>query len=342
MFTSDNFNKYPEAPALLEAMIEEGVRLPFFVQCETQMERQEDFVELLARAGCFQVFVGAESFSREALKAAHKLQNHPERYARILALCRAHGISTHFSNILGFPTDTEETILEHLARLRELDPDLSSFYVLTPIPGTDQYAELRETGWITERNLDRFDGACVTWRHPNLSAERWLGLLRRCYREVCGAAPVAKRLGRALRSRWDFRLPGKLSSIAGYAIQSRLAVRAGLHPMAGGIGRRRRDRAEDYADLRRRTWGFDLAPLPDNLALSAADDELNRHAKLPGLTRAPSVPRPSVRHGRDERTAYQVSRAGPATRRPRLTVPGRHQVLSVCPGRAARLHLYFR
>jgi len=280
MFTSDNFNKYPEAPALLEAMIEERLRVPFFVQCDTQIEQQEGFVDLLARAGCFQVFVGAESFSREALRSAHKLQNHPERYARIVELCRAHGITTHFSNILGFPSDTEKTILEHLDRLRHLDPDLASFYLLTPIPGTDQYRELREAGWLTEPNLDRYDGASVTWRHPNLRPERWTGLLAHCYRQYFRPRRVARRALRAARSRWDARMPGKLSSIIGYAVQSRLAVRAGDHPMAGGIGRVRRDRAEDYAPLRRSVWGFDRAPLPANLALSSADEELNRHAKL--------------------------------------------------------------
>jgi F-type H+-transporting ATPase subunit alpha len=41
MFTSDNFNKYPEAEALLGAMIEEQLGLEFFVQCDTQIARQE-------------------------------------------------------------------------------------------------------------------------------------------------------------------------------------------------------------------------------------------------------------------------------------------------------------
>jgi len=280
IFTSDNFNKYPEARALLEAMIEERVRLPFFAQCDTQVERQEELLALLARAGCFQIFVGAESFSRAALRSAHKVHNHPERYARILELCRGLGITTHFSNILGFPADTEETILGHLAKLEELDPEVASFYLLTPIPGTDQYDELRAAGRITERNLDRFDGTCVTWRHPELSAERWRELLFRCYREYYRPVRVARRLARTARARPDFRTRGKLASVAGYAVQARLAARTGDHPMAGGIGRVRRDRASDYAHLRRRTWGFDLAPLPANLALSAADEELNRHAKL--------------------------------------------------------------
>ena len=280
MFTSDNFNKYPEAPDLLEAMVAAGLRLPFFAQCDVQVERQEELLELMARAGCFQVFIGAESFSREALRSAHKLQNHPERYARIVELCRAHGITTHFSNILGFPSDTEASIRSHLARLREIAPDLASFYVLTPIPGTDQYGDFLEDGSITARNLDRFDGTCVTWRHPNLSPERWSALLAECYREYNRAGAVAARIGRALGSRRDYRMQGKLFSIAGYAAQSRLAVRARAHPMSGGVRRVRRDRASDYALLRRRTWGFDLAPLPANLTLSPADEELNRRAKL--------------------------------------------------------------
>jgi len=42
----------------------------------------------------------------------------------------------------------------------------------------------------------------------------------------------------------------------------------------------RRDREADYLPLRRRTFGFDRAPLPANLPLSSADEELNRRAKL--------------------------------------------------------------
>src|SRR5688572_24290436 len=80
MFTSDNFNKYREAPELLRAMIDEDLRMPFFVQCDTQIARQEELVDLLARAGCFQMFVGVESFNRKVLLEAKKFQNFPERY----------------------------------------------------------------------------------------------------------------------------------------------------------------------------------------------------------------------------------------------------------------------
>ena len=281
MFTSDNFNKVPEVGTLLDAMIEERLELPFFAQCDAQIYRQEELVARMARAGCFQMFVGVESFRRDALAEAHKLQNQPRHYARIVELCRAHGISSHFSNILGFPGDTAAGIDEHLRALQALRPDVASFYILTPIPGTEQYDDFLAQGLITERNLDRFDGATLNWRHPRLSAAELERELFRCYREYYAAPAVAARLARLARLPRDFRAAGRFSSVLGYAVQSRLAARRRTHPMAGGVGRVRRDRAADYAALRRARFACDLAPLPGSLSLSAADEALNRRAKLP-------------------------------------------------------------
>ncbi len=47
------------------AMAEERLGLKFFVQCDTQIARQEHLVDLLGKAGCFQIFVGVESFNRK-------------------------------------------------------------------------------------------------------------------------------------------------------------------------------------------------------------------------------------------------------------------------------------
>ncbi len=110
-------------------------------------------------------------------------QNRPEAYREIVGLCREHGIGSHFSNIIGFPRDTEPAVLEHLAALREIDPAWASFYILCPIPGTEQYDDFLARGLVAERNLDRFDGTCLTWRHPSLSAGQLERLLFRCYRE---------------------------------------------------------------------------------------------------------------------------------------------------------------
>jgi radical SAM superfamily enzyme YgiQ (UPF0313 family) len=280
LFTSDNLNKYAEATQLLKAMIEEKIELPFFCQVDTQIARQEGLIELMARAGCFQIFVGVESFSRSVLLAAHKFQNHPDTYGRIIAMCRRNRISAHFSNIIGFPTDTREDVLEHLRQLRALDPDIASFYILTPIPGTDQYEEFLNAGLITVDNLDRLDGTLPTWRHPHLAGDELLDLLVHCYREFSNAGDVARRVLRHVLSRWDYRTGVDLYTVLGYALLQRNSVRKRVHPMNGGSGRVLLDRAADYAHLRREYFGYDLIPLPHSLALSAHDEALNRTVKL--------------------------------------------------------------
>jgi radical SAM superfamily enzyme YgiQ (UPF0313 family) len=270
MFTSDNFNKYPEAETLLAAMIEERLGLDFFVQCDTQIARQEHLVALLGKAGCFQMFVGVESFNRQTLLAAHKGQNRPEMYRDIVRLCREYGISSHFSNIIGFPQDTEREVEEHVQVLREMAPTWASFYILCPIPGTEQYEDFLAQGLITETNLDRFDTTCLTWRHPSLSRERLSELLFDCYRKFFS-------LQHALRNAKDevsFRSRGLLAQSAANLAMSlftRYCAWRRTHPMSGGVRRVRLDRVNDFLSRRKEAYGFELAPLPLSLQLPAAE-----------------------------------------------------------------------
>ena len=282
-FTTDNFNKFPEAEVLLQAMIDERLNLRFFAQCDTQVVRQPRLVELLGRAGCCQMFLGVESFDRETLLAAKKNQNHPERYREIIRMCHAHGIGAHFSNIIGFPNDTEASVLEHLRILRELGPDVASFYILTP--SGDQYTEFLEAGLISEPNLDRFDGTHPTWRHPHLDHERWRELLFHCYTEFYSNVEVSADKWTALVRSRDWGSPDIVQTITQvFALLSRAAVAARLHPMAGGIFEVKCDRVDDYIDLRRRLYGFDLLPLP-----RALRPTIEAHWSPPAVSTAQAV-----------------------------------------------------
>jgi hypothetical protein len=272
MITSDNFNKYPEAYELLQAMAEERIDLPFFVQCDAEIADQEEFVAQLARAGCFQIFVGVESFDRKVLKGVNKNHNDPTRYARIVEHCKRHGISSHFSNIIGFPEQTESSITEHLAELRAVAPDQASFYVLTPTPGTEQWAEYMDKDLLTERNLDAMDSTRLTWRHPHLRGEQLQDLVFRCYREFYSPREIARRV--------PFWLQRNGSIHFGNAVMSNWNARRRKHPMSGGLVRVTRDRDRHYRELRQRTYGLDRMSLPRNLVLSEHDERLNRLAKL--------------------------------------------------------------
>jgi radical SAM superfamily enzyme YgiQ (UPF0313 family) len=259
LFTSDNFNKYSDAPALLRRMSAEKLDIPFMVQCDAQIARQPDLVALLRRAGCFQMFVGVESSNRHTLRMIRKYHNDPTCYRTIVQLCAEHGIASHFSNIIGFPWEKATDISARIIELEtELRPDWASFFILCPMPGTVQYEEFRRTGVIYERNLDRFDGVNLTWHHPELSASDLHAALfaayRRFYRvgltvprvrQVPGVADKLQRLGAQL-----FHL------FCGFAR---------YHPLSGGVKRVKLDHEDHYVVAREAALGDRYLPLPTSL-----------------------------------------------------------------------------
>ena len=276
MFVSDNFNKYKEVVDLLTAMIEERFDLPFFCQCDTQIVRQPELLELLKRAGCFQIFLGVESLDRKTLLAAKKAQNHPEKYWQIVAQCRRLGISTHFSQIIGFPEDTEHQICDQVEQIRDIGPTVASFYTLCPIPGTEQYDDFMRQGVITEENLDRFDGTCSTWQHPNLSGNDLDRLFRNCYRRFYTAGHALRNL-RYLKPGPGGILPAIGGSL-GYGAFARYSAWRGRHPMSGGVASVKTDHVRDYIDTRRTLYGLSHFPLPESLSLTAEEEKWNSQA----------------------------------------------------------------
>jgi coproporphyrinogen III oxidase-like Fe-S oxidoreductase len=221
------------------------------------------------------MFVGVESFNRQTLLAAHKGQNRPEMYRDIVRLCREYGISSHFSNIIGFPQDTEREVYEHLALLCEMAPTWASFYILCPIPGTEQYDDFRAQGLITEKNLDRFDTTCLTWRHPGFSRERLSELLFDCYRRFFSFRHALRNVNNHVRFRNRRVLAKSMGSVA-MSLFSRYCAWRRTHPMSGGITRVRLDGVDDFLSLRKEAFGFEQAPLPRSLPLPAAQGPWNR------------------------------------------------------------------
>jgi len=258
-------------------MIDERLDLPFHCQCDTQIAKDPELIALLGRARCYEMFVGVESFNRKTLKAVGKYHNHPEQYDEIVRLCNEAGIRPHFSNIIGFPDDEEDDIKHHLEVLKSLRPRVASFYILTPIPGTEQYEDFRKAGRITEQNLDRFDATSLTWSHSHFSREQLENQLYQCYVNYYG---------------FLLRNGGLPDDDLRMATFCRYTAAHRKHPMAGGVDPVRLDNAADYADLRRAVYGIDLAPLPNSLSLSTHDETLNRNAdwrvKHVELQQAPS------------------------------------------------------
>jgi hypothetical protein len=157
----------------------------------------------------------------------------------------------------------------------------ASFYVLCPIPGTEQYDDFMAAGLVTEKNLDRFDTTCLTWRHPCFSPEQLSELLFECYRRFFTLRQTLRNM-RYLSPRHGNGILGEMIGSMAMSLFRRYCALRRTHPMSGGVARVRLHGVNDFISLRKETFGFELAPLPRSLQLSAADSPLNGVTK-PGV-----------------------------------------------------------
>ncbi len=184
-FTDDNFarNRCWREVFQMLARLREEERIPiqFMIQVDTQSHKIPDFVSLAARAGCSQVFVGMESINPENLKAAGKTQNKVQDYKELIAAWHQAKIITQAAYIFGFPSDTPDSIREDVRRLQhELEVELASFFMLTPIPGSQDHARLVQAGAPMNPDLNEYDSFHETVRHPNFAP----GELAEAYRNA--------------------------------------------------------------------------------------------------------------------------------------------------------------
>src|SRR5205085_9822396 len=103
-------------------------------------------------------FVGIENIHPENLAHAKKRQNRIAEYRPMLEALRAHRIGIYAGYILGFPEDTPERIARDVATIqRELPLDLLEFFILTPLPGSEDHRKLYHAGASLDPDLNKYD-----------------------------------------------------------------------------------------------------------------------------------------------------------------------------------------
>jgi radical SAM superfamily enzyme YgiQ (UPF0313 family) len=139
--TDDNFARNRNWEPILDRLIElrevQGFKIRLLLQVDTLCHRIPGFIEKAARAGCNAVFIGLENINPESLMGAKKRQNKIWEYRDMLQAWRRAKVMTWAGYILGFPTDTPESIARDIETIkRELPIDILEFFFLTPLPGS--------------------------------------------------------------------------------------------------------------------------------------------------------------------------------------------------------------
>jgi anaerobic magnesium-protoporphyrin IX monomethyl ester cyclase len=129
---------------LLDLLIE--ARLDVSLLIETRVEdiiRDEDLLPKYREAGIIHVYLGAESSSDALLESLNKGSD-VDMNARALNLLREADIMTEASFMIGFPTETWGSIEKTAQEAVRLNPDIAVFPVLTPMPFTPLYEQMKD------------------------------------------------------------------------------------------------------------------------------------------------------------------------------------------------------
>jgi radical SAM superfamily enzyme YgiQ (UPF0313 family) len=132
----------------------------------------EHLLRLAREAGCVYLFIGLESFSEESLASVNKGFNQVLRYEQTIRLIHRHGICVQAGVIFGFDTDTLEVFANALRACESMGIDGVTVSVLTPLPGTRLYEEMKRDGRLLSEDWGWFNGKThVAFRPKQMTAD---------------------------------------------------------------------------------------------------------------------------------------------------------------------------
>jgi radical SAM superfamily enzyme YgiQ (UPF0313 family) len=246
--TDDNFARNKDWEVILDRIIQlrerDGMDLRFSLQIDALAHKIPNFVEKAARAGVRQVFIGLENINPANLLAAKKRQNKITEYRAMLLAWKKARIVTYAGYILGFPADTPAAIRQDVEIIKkELPVDILAFYFLTPLPGSEDHKTLWQKGVWMDPDLNKYDLEHLVSRHQTMTDEEFTAT----YREVWDIFYSPDHVERIMRrgAAAGIVMPRLLSMLWVY---SKVMAVEGLHPLQGGLIRRksRRDRRASF------------------------------------------------------------------------------------------------
>jgi len=242
--SDDNFARNKNWEAILDRLITlrevEGLAIRLIIQVDTLSHQIPGFIEKAGRAGVNRVFIGLENINPDSLKGAHKRQNCVDKYRAMLQAWHRVGALTLAGYILGFPADTPESIQRDIAIIqRELPVDLLEFFILTPLPGSQDHRGLHDQAVAMDPDMNRYDLAHVTTAHPKMSGQEWQAIYHRAWDAYYTPEHVERVIRRG--KVWGFAPRHMMMKLFCFHACARIER---VHPLEGGLFRLkyRRDR----------------------------------------------------------------------------------------------------
>ncbi|MFZ3262984.1 MAG: radical SAM protein [Terriglobales bacterium] len=190
-------------------------------QASIHAGKDDEFLDLAARSGCKQLFIGLESISQGSLNQVQKRFNRVSDYASAIARIHAHGIAVQAGIVFGFDNDERAIFRETLDFLEAAGVQNATFNILIPFPGTRLYERLEAEGRILTRDWSKYNGrADVVFQPKQMSPAELLAGYQYANRRFYSLRSISRRLSRSPVG-WPWALPLNLAYAVAWSTTGR-------------------------------------------------------------------------------------------------------------------------
>ncbi|MFH1209884.1 MAG: radical SAM protein [archaeon] len=150
---------------------------------ETRLDLlDEKKIKLMYESGLRNINVGIESISLEVTKKNKRLLGDLKKQTLLIKYCENMGVKISAFYILGYESDTKESIKATLDYAIKLNTFLARFAVFTPYPGTDFFEDLKKQDKILTYDYERYTQFNLIFKHKNFDNKELQKMLSEAYR----------------------------------------------------------------------------------------------------------------------------------------------------------------
>lgn len=169
------------------------LNMAWLSQCSVEIGRDEEILKAVAGSGCIALSFGLESISQGSLNSMNKAWAKVDEYSKLLKNIRNAGIDVSTEMVVGSDGDTIESIAATSKFIEDNKIVVPRFYILTPIPGTDFYCQMKKENRICNDDIYSYNGTEAVHIPKNMTPAELTESYWNLYNEVFSIRSILKR-----------------------------------------------------------------------------------------------------------------------------------------------------
>ncbi len=153
-----------------------------------------EMLRLAKKSGCFLLIIGLETIIQKNIDSIRKKCNNVETYSKLIKQIHKAGIIASCTTMFGFDEDGPDVFEKTIDFYQENRVRIAPFFVLTPVPGTIMWNEMKKNRRIITDNYAYYDSVKAVFQPSKMTPHELENGLIYAYRKLYGIKNSIRRL----------------------------------------------------------------------------------------------------------------------------------------------------